>query len=140
MMGEKELVYDGIRDALFSAFPEPLEGTWSTFGSYYDLEKGTPEETPDAYPIFEDVVQKLVFELVESGQNEGLLTRLFRFFEEMADSSDSNVRDLMVIAILENLVYREDSLRKAWKYMGSKTKELTIREADHQGRKENLPR
>jgi hypothetical protein len=59
--------YDGVRAALLSAFPELLETVWSTFGSYYDLEEGTPEETPEAYPIFEDVVMELVFELLESG-------------------------------------------------------------------------
>ena len=67
------MTFEGIREALLSVFPELLERIWSTFGSYYDLEKGTAQQTPDAYPIFEDVVQKLVFELLESGQDEGLL-------------------------------------------------------------------
>jgi hypothetical protein len=139
MVSRKELTYDRIRDALLSAFPELLKPIWNTFGSEYHLEKGLPEETPEAYPVFEDIVQKLVFELVDSGQNEGLLTRLFLFFEDMANSHDSQVSDLMRIAILENLVYRQQSLRKAWKYMGTKTKEFAVWEADHQGRRENLP-
>ena len=139
-MSEKDLAYNSIRDALLSAFPELLERIWSTFGSYYDLEKGTPEEMPDAYPIFEDVVQKVVFELLDSGQDEGLLTRLFLFFEGMATSQDKNVQDLLAIAILENLVYRKESLQRAWKHMGPQSKELAVLEADHQGRRENLPR
>ena len=68
-----------------------------------------------------------------------MLTRLFLFFEDMATASDQNVRDLLAIAILENLVYRKESLRRAWKHMGPKSKELAIEEANHQGRPENLP-
>jgi len=140
-MNEEALTFDRVRRALLSAFPELLERIWNTFGSYYDLEKGTPEETPEAYPIFEDVIQKLVFELLESGQEEALLTRLFAFFEDMANSPDPNVsRDLLGIAILEPLVYRKASLRAAWRFMGPKTKEFAALEAADQGRRENLPR
>jgi hypothetical protein len=116
-MTEKNLTFAGVRGALLSAFPELLERIWSTFGSYYALEKGTPEETPDTYPICECVVKELLFEQLESGQDEGLLTRLFLFFEAMANSPDPNVsRDLLGIAILEPLVYRKESLHRAWKY------------------------
>jgi len=66
-MCEKNLTFDGVGAALLSAFPELLERVWSTFGSYYELEKGTKEETPEAYPIFESVVEEVVFELLESG-------------------------------------------------------------------------
>ena len=138
-MSNKQLVFSGIRDALFSAFPELLDRTWSTFASEYDLEKGTPEETPEAYPVFEDVVRNVIFELLESGQNEALLARLFVFFESMAKSPDKDVRDLLTIAIFESLVYRSESLRRAWKYMGPESRELAVLEAAHQDRRENLP-
>jgi hypothetical protein len=139
-MCQKNLTFDSVRAALLSAFPELLERVWTTFGSYYDLEKGTEEETPGAYPVFEDVVQKVVFELLESGQDESLLTRLFLFFEDMANSVDPNVsRDLLGISILEPLVYRKASLRAAWRFMGPKTKEFAALEAGQQGRQENLP-
>ncbi len=138
-MTKNELTFEHIRGAVFSAFPELLERVWSTFGSYYDLEKGTAEETPDAYPIFEDVVQKVLFDLLESDKDEELLARLFLFFEDMANSPDRNVRDLLGIAILESLVYRRETLRRAWKHMGIRMKELAVLEADRQARRENLP-
>src|SRR5438045_2514084 len=134
-MTDKQLVYGRIREALISAFPELWEHIESTFGSYYDPE----EETPEAYPIFEDVIKKVVFELLESHQNEALLTRLFSFFEAMADSKDNDVLDLLGIAILEPLVYRRESLHRAWRYLGSRTRELAKSEAFSQGRLENLP-
>ena len=139
-MSEEELTFDNVQGALVSAFPELLERIWSTFSSYYDLEKGTPEETPENYPIFEDVVQKLVFELLESDQNEALLARLFLFLEDMANSLDPRVsRDLLGIAIMEPLVYKRESLRQAWKFMGPKVREYAVREADQQGRQGDLP-
>jgi hypothetical protein len=125
-MAEQELVYDRIREALISAFPELWERIERTFGSYYNPE----EETPEAYPIFEDVVQETVFELLENGQDNALLTRLFAFFERMASSPDPNVsRDLLGIAILEPLVYRTASIQRAWEYMGPRMRALAKAEA-----------
>jgi len=139
-MSNPPLTFDRIREALFSAFPELWERIKATFGSDYDLEKGIPEETPDAYPIFEDVVKRLLLELLESGQNEALLTRLFLFFEEMAKSPDLNVsRDLLGIAILEPLVARQESVRAAWRFMGPRMKEFTKDEAREQGKKIDIP-
>lgn len=139
-MSEKPMTFDVVRQGLILSFPEIRERIESTFGSYYDLNKGTPEETPEAYPLFEDVVQKLLFESLESGQNQTLLARLFCFFENMANSPDPNVsRDLLGIAILEPLVACAQSVRLAWQYMGPKTKELARAEANEQGKQENLP-
>jgi hypothetical protein len=135
-MPENQLVFGRIREALISSFPELWERIEKTFGSYYDLE----EETPEAYPIFEDVVQKLMFELLQDDSNQALLGRLFRFFEDMANSPDPNVsRDLLGIAILEPLVYKQESIRRAWKYMGPRTRNLAMVEARSQGRLGNLP-
>jgi hypothetical protein len=75
-MGENYLTIDSVNGALLSAFPEFKERIRNAFGSYFDLEKGTPEETPGAHLVFEDVVKKLLVELLESGQDEKLLTRL----------------------------------------------------------------
>ena len=136
---ENNLTFNRVRETLLSTFPEIQDRVWSTFGSVYDLEKGTPEETPGAYPIFGDVVKKLVFELLERGHDEELLTRFFLFFEAMANSPDADVRDLLGIEILEPMVYRKASLRAAWRFMGPKVKAEAVLEADRQGRQENLP-
>jgi hypothetical protein len=135
-MSKELIAFDRVREALISAFPELWQSIEATFGDYHNLR----EETPEAYPIFEDVVQGLVFELLESGRDQALLRRLFLFFEDMANSPDPNVsRDLLGIAILEPLVYKRDSLRQAWPYMGSKTKEMARSEARQQNREQDLP-
>jgi len=139
-MDLNNITIENINGALLLEFPEFEERIRTTFGSYFDLEKGTPEETPGSYLVFEDVVKKLVVELLETGENEILLTRLFGFFESMAHSTDLNIsRDLLGIAILEPLVYKKSSIQAAWRFMGPKMKELALEEAGIQGRKENLP-
>jgi hypothetical protein len=76
----------------------------------------------------------MVVELLESGEDEKLLTRLFVFFENMANSKDPNLsRDLLGIAILEPLVYEKACIRAAWRFMGPKMKELAEIEAGHPG-------
>jgi hypothetical protein len=136
-MAKIELTKENIRGELFAAFPELLEQTWAEFGSYYQLEKGTEQETPGMYPIFEDVVQRVMFELLESDRDATFLVRLFHFFEDMANSSDLDIsRGLLGIAILENLVYKTESLSRAWKYMGPKMTALATAEKES---RENPP-
>jgi hypothetical protein len=95
---------------------------------------------PGAYLVFEDVIKKLVFKLLDTNENKILLARLFLFFEEMANASAPNVsRDLLGIAILEPLVARGESVRRAWKYMGPRMKEMARAEAASQGRSDSVP-
>src|SRR5271170_244388 len=119
-MSTSGFTYDQVQNELSSRFPEISNRIKSTFAPDYDLEA----ETPGGYPIFEDVVQPFLLELIESGHNEALLTRLFDFFEEMAASEDRDVTDLLRIAILETLVYRRECYQRARQYMGRKTKEF----------------
>ena len=134
-MTASKLMYEGIQRVLLGRFPELGGRVEKAFGSYYDLQA----ETPEAYPLFEDALQGFVLQLLETGQNDQLLRRIFAFFEEMADSSDRNVVDLLSIAILEALVFRRESVLRAWGYMGEKTKELASETARSLGRQENLP-
>ncbi len=129
------LTMDNVREVFLSELPEVRKWAESTFGPDYDLD----EEASESYLLFEDVVKKLLFKLLEDGTAENLLTSLFRFFERMAISSDGDVVDLLGIAILEPLVFRQESVREAWKHIGPKTRELIIAEAQHHGRLDSLP-
>jgi hypothetical protein len=132
---QNTLVYENIEVLLLARLPElraPLE---RTFGSYYDLKT----EMPEAYPVFEDVLQEFVFDLLDLGGDDPLLPRIFAFLEEMANSSDRNVTDLLGIAILEPLVSQRNRLESAWRYMGHKTRELARETARAGGWQQNLP-
>lgn len=134
-MPQQTLVYDGIHKVLLSRFPELQLRLEKAFGSYYDLRR----EIPEAYPVFEDVLKRTVLELLASGTDEQLLTRIFAFLEEMANSDDSNVTDLLGISILEPLTFDRARIRPAWKYMGKKTRDLARETASYGGWLENLP-
>jgi hypothetical protein len=129
------LLYRNIEKLLLARFPEMRALLEKTFGSYYDLKA----ETPEAYPVFEDVLQEFLFDLLDLGGDDPLLPRIFVFLEEMANSSDKNVTDLLGIAILEPLVSQRERVRPAWKYMGRRTKELALETARSGGWLENLP-
>lgn len=129
------LVYRDIEKVLLASFPElrgPLE---KTFGSYYDLKT----EMPEPYPVFEDVLQEFLFDLLDLGGEDPLLPRIFAFLEDMANSSEKNVTDLLGIAILEPLVSQRDRVGRAWRYAGVKTRELARETARSGGWLENLP-
>jgi hypothetical protein len=132
---QNTLTYKGIEKVLLARFPELKGLVDKTFGSYYDLKI----ETPEAYPVFESVLRAFLFDLLDLRKDEPLLHRIFSFLEEMANSPDENVTDLLGIAILEPLVFDRGRIRNAWKYMGESTKKLAAETARAGGWQENLP-
>lgn len=131
---QNALVYKDIEKILLARFPELQELLGKKLW-YYNLKT----ESPEAYPVFEDVLKEFLFDLLGFGGDDPLLPRIFSFLEEMANSTDRNVTDLLGIAILEPLASQRNELRRAWKYMGKKTKELARETAQFQGLTENLP-
>lgn len=128
-MNKIGIVFGNLDLDMLSSIPELRAPIENTFGGDYDLEK----ETPGEYPIFEDVVQKFLFNALNSDQvHAPLLERLFNFFEKMAISGDRGITDLLGIAILEPLVNRSALYQKARRYMGRKTMEFSETEERRQ--------
>ena len=134
-MGNSEVVYEDIVKVAVDRIPELSGRIEKEFGHYYDLKTGLPE----AYPVFEQVLQELLSELIVTRVNDELMKRIFQFLEQMANSADRNVTDLLGIAILEPLVYSQDKIRAAWSFMGERTKELARTTARFGNREQNLP-
>jgi len=130
------LTYKDIEKVALTRFPETGKLVEQTFGSYYDL----TSEVPAAYPIFEDVIQELIFELLDARKDDYLLRRIFVFLEEMADSNDKEVVNLLWITVLEPLVSNHERIRRAWEFMGPRTRSLSKEIAQSRGRYEGLPR
>jgi hypothetical protein len=132
---DNTFVFENIRNVFLKRFPELWERIEATFGSYYDLKS----EIPEAYPLFEDILQERVIELLKTGADEDSLKRIFSFYEDMAKSEDEDVVTLLSISIMEDLVYDKNLIAEAWKYMGEKTKNMAREIARSQGWEENLP-
>jgi hypothetical protein len=127
---KNKLIYENIGYVLLERFPELQERAGKD-----DLKA----EAPLAYPLFEIFFKEFFFELLETNRDNPLLSRIFSFLEEMSDSPDRDVTDLLGIAILEPLVFNRDRIRCAWKYMGEKTKNLARENAYSGGWQDNLP-
>jgi hypothetical protein len=124
------LIYKDIGNVLLDRFPELQREFVSD-----DLKA----EAPLAYPLFELFFKHFFFGLLDTNNDASLIGRVFSFLEEMANSPDRNVTDLLGIAILEPLVFQRERVRRAWKYMGEKTKKLARENAYSGGWQENLP-
>jgi hypothetical protein len=127
---KNKLIYENIGYVLLERFPELQERAGKD-----DLKA----EAPLAYPLFEIFFKEFFFELLETSRDNPLLSRIFSFLEEMSDSPDRDVTDLLGIAILEPLVFNRDRIRRAWQYMGEKTKNLARENAYSGGWQDNLP-
>jgi hypothetical protein len=127
---DNKLIYENIGYVLLERFPELQERAGKE-----DLKA----EAPLAYPLFEIFFKEFFFELLETSRDNPLLGRVFSFLEEMSDSPDRDVTDLLGIAILEPLVFNRDRIRRAWEYMGEKTKNLARENAYSGGWQDNLP-
>jgi len=132
---DNTFAYANIRNVFLKRFPELWERIEATFGSYYDLKS----EIPGAYPLFEDILQERVIELLKSGAADDSLRRIFSFYEEMAGSQDEDVVTLLWMSIIEPLVYEKELIAEAWKYMGEKTKDMAREIARLRGWEANVP-
>ena len=59
--------------------------------------------------------------------------------EEMAESADEDVVNLLWMAILEPLVFSRERMSRGWGLMGSRTKELARELAELRGWRDNIP-
>src|SRR5437867_337012 len=107
--------YEEASRLLIEAIPE--------LKSQYDAElEWWKDETPGPHIIFGDVLLPFVTKLIEVGESERLVRRIFAFIERMANSEDSRVRDLVGVSICEPLIDHRQILERARSFMGPKTR------------------
>jgi len=123
------LTYDRVEQAMKDAVPE-VENNYPSLLSWHP--------NPDPNTLFTFVLKPILKPALES-DDSSVLTRVFRFFEEMACSSDIQVPNLLQIQVFEWLVGEPDNLATAWKYMGEGTKNVARRTARIRRCEDNLP-
>jgi|GEM_PF-780548 len=80
---------------------------------------------PDAFTVFEDVLNPYLINLLATNGDEELISRIFVFLEKMANYDDFLVQYVVESTVLERLAYFETILTKAQKYMGKETKKMS---------------
>jgi hypothetical protein len=121
-----ELTYDNLLLELTRSVPGVLS------------DDSSQDATP--YSVFDFAVCDFLRSLAtKPEQVTNDLTVLFSFFERMASAPDLEVRNVLVVSILEELLSDSAMLHKVWDFMGPTTKEFVVRTAVSQNRQTALP-
>ena len=125
------LRYSAIVDSLLAAVPE--------IKRRHDAlqEEIGPDILP--YSTVELVLEPFVKDLLKANPDIELVRRVFAFFEEMAQTQDIEVVNLLYIGIFEPWAADRETLARAWKYMGERTRQIASDAALRLNRGENLP-
>jgi len=124
------LHHNAVVPALFRSLPEAKV-------AYADWDM--PGE-PLPYIVFSFLDESFFGPSIRSSKDTELLTRVFRFLEQMAVSPDSEVVNLLWIGLFESWVGDQTILRKAFRYMGPATQALAVDAAHALSCGDNLPR
>lgn len=71
--------------------------------------------------VFGDVLTPYLISLLESGERNDLVERIFAFLEELAMHPDELIQEVVAQSVCERLTDRKEWLARARKYMGPKT-------------------
>jgi hypothetical protein len=130
----KKMTYDTVVTALLNAVPE-CRKTRETELKWW----GEAHPSPDPYTVLGFALRPLVTQLLSESPDEETLRRIFAFYEEMANSQDIEVVNLLQVSELEFLIGKPDLLSRAWRYMGERTKALARETAKIWKSEQDLP-
>jgi hypothetical protein len=130
----QKMTYATVATALVDAVPEcrkigEIELKWW----------GEAPPSPDPYTVLGFALRPLLTQLLSESPDEEMLRRIFTFYEQMANSQDIEVVNLLWVSELEFLIGKPDLLSRAWRYMGERTKALTRETAKVWRSEQNLP-
>jgi len=105
--------YEEISQLLIKEFPE-LEEKYRKELEWWD------DEEPGPHNIYGDVLNPYLLDLLRKENHNKKLRDIFSFLEELANSDNKKVQEVVTFTILERLSSEPDLLKKAQKYMGPK--------------------
>jgi len=104
------LIYETIYESLLERFPE--------FREQYDHEMDVVDcYKPGPHVLYGNVLNHYVTELLRANKDSKMILRIFDFYEEMAQSEDEEVNNLLQVTLLEYLWDEKEIYRKALDYM-----------------------
>jgi len=84
--------------------------------------------------VIEDIFMPLILKLLSENKEQQLLESIFKYFEEIVNSDDSHLINVLSITVLEVLGNDKVILEIAKQYMGTKTAILQIKADEELGR------
>lgn len=73
--------------------------------------------------FFGDTINERLIEVLEKDkENNKEIEKIFKFLEKMALDGDLDVKEVLIVTILERLGDDKNLLKKSYKYMGKNTK------------------
>ena len=105
-----------MNDELMSRFPELR----SFYKEQFDFWEGAPPQ----HCFYAAALNKFVANLLLDNQKEAMISRIFDFYEEMAQSDDAEVTNLLQVTLLEYLWDDKLVFERACQYMRPKTRQI----------------
>ena len=84
--------------------------------------------------VIEDIFMPFILTLLSENREQQLLENIFMYFEEILNSDDSHLINVLSITVLEMLGNDKVILKTAKQYMGTKTTALQIQADEEVGR------
>lgn len=84
--------------------------------------------------VIEDIFMPLILNLLSENREQHLLENIFKYFEEIVNSDDLHLINVLSITVLEVLGNDKAILETAKQYMGTKTTVLQIKADEELGR------
>ena len=121
--------FESIYSDFKKVFPE--EAAYFSKAEKESVIGGDGDELPHvSFGIF---VMPFIYKLLEN-KDDSRLKKSFAFFEDMANSADEKIQELLQVTILENLVTEsKDIYKAAQKYIGPKNKNVCKRNINLHG-------
>lgn len=107
------LNYNELIETLLERFPE--------IEDVYKQEKDWVEDLP--HLVFGTIFNPYFLRLLKS-ENTNKIVEAFKFLEDMANSSDTKVQEILVVTILEYILPERLVIEKVYNIMGSKTSKI----------------
>jgi hypothetical protein len=128
MKEPSEIDYTNVAEALVEAVPDLR-------GRYEEEHRWWGDEKPGPHIIFGDVLTPYLIDLLDSERQEGKLRQVFAFLELLASHADIHIQELVAVTVCERLGDCQEHLRKAYKFMGPRTRRFSEEVEAFWGRK-----
>ena len=108
--------YCELNEELMLRFPE--------FQSFYKEHFNFWEAPPPQHCFYGAILNKFVVNLLIENQNVVMISKVFDFYEELAQSNDEEVTNLLQVTLLEYLWDDKIVFERACQYMRPKTRQI----------------